>query len=53
MNNADDTWVLTEKPDSNEMAMETTEYLMGLTDRSGYEVTRSSSSAAASATHTN
>ena len=31
----DDTWVLTEKPDAAEMAYETTEYLMGLTERSG------------------
>ena len=37
VNAKDDTWVLTEKPDTSEMALETTEYLMGLTDRSGYE----------------
>ena len=35
MNVRDDTWVLTERPDIGEMALETTEYLMGLTDRTG------------------
>jgi hypothetical protein len=33
---SDDTWVLTEKPDTSEMVNETTEYLMDLADRSGY-----------------
>lgn len=32
---SDDTWVLTEKPDTHEMAYETTGYLMGLADRTG------------------
>ena len=31
----DDTWVLTEKPDTTEMAFETTGYLMGLAERTG------------------
>ena len=35
VDNSDDTWVLTEKPDQNEMAYETTGYLMGLADRTG------------------
>ncbi|ELU16378.1 hypothetical protein CAPTEDRAFT_138663 [Capitella teleta] len=33
---SDDTWVLTEKPDTSEILHETTGYLMDLADRSGY-----------------
>ena len=33
--NTSDSWVLTERPDSTDMAHESTDYLMDLADRSG------------------
>ena len=35
VNTSKDSWVLTDKPDTEEMAKETTDYLIKLTDKTG------------------